>query len=99
MGSKAKGVVPQLVEVFGSNRSLANSAVQTLVDIGPDSVHALTKALQNKTTRDYAIDALIKLNAKKAIPDLERALDDKKEGVKQSAAEALKSIRGTGTDK
>ena len=31
--------------------------------------------------------------------DLERALDDKKDGVKQSAAEALKSIRGKGANR
>ncbi len=84
--------VKPLVELMKTHTHLARIAADTLVKIGPPAVMPLVEALkdENDYVREYAAEALCKLNDKRSIPGLVATLADDHAG--STAAEALNKL-------
>jgi HEAT repeat protein len=104
----AKAAIPALIKALGdTDAEVRSSAAWALEKMGPaakDAVPALTKALRDvdANVRMYAAYALgdIGAAAKPAVQELERLAEkDPDKFVRNSARDALESIRKAGTKK
>ena len=90
-----KAIKPLILTLSDNNKLVRREASTALSRMGPAAVDPLIEVLDNPDwrVRGAAAWALGNLNDEKAIPALEKLLDDESGFVKQGAQSAIKSIK------
>jgi HEAT repeat protein len=94
-GADAKPAIPRLMSLLG-DANLTQPAAEALVFIGVDAVPALAEAVARGETdvRVAAANSLARIgrDAKRAVPQLQKAMGDRNKKVREHAAAALEAI-------
>ena len=90
---KGRDVIEGLINTLAAseNAGARNSAIEALIQIGPDSVEPLLVELVNQDVdvRKFVVDILGEIKDPRSVPALIERLADKDENIRVAAAEAL----------